>query len=1240
MGISFRAINHNDAASYNGQVMSSNGVDYDLPDYNGFLGDGFIRSDAAAHVRRYMPLEAPVFNHVLGGPGCGLLGMLLGVQSTLWKEIVDMRVALDVETGEYIPSDELEYSRKYLYGGQIAKHLIEELDIQATLDDLILKGIYASFVKGGKNINDFVDIYHSGPRPRKDGDIQLVDGYWAHVDDEDMEEFQKCLKVPVSVLHKEYGNKFFASRKTRYSYLKNMPRDKSSLYGMLTEGIVVLPYEMRPKIDDRKHKLTNHYDLVLTASNELATNRNSEPRILMSKYRALEFEVRKLQYKAQVARNVEKDDLAVLERIKSKNGQIRMNNLGKRQDYSGRAVVCINPFLPVDVIRIPKVMIPKLLEFHVLPYLKDKLAEAKQNDDGTKKSRAASVYDRLKFSNLQDKAVQNEILDIINREHILDWVPILLGRQPTLHKHGIQGFHVEMTESSAIEVNPLVCVAYNMDFDGDQGYVQVPLSDASIREIEELVITTQHIFLPKNGECTLEPRQDMLYGLYVCTRNHYKVDEKVPVVYNSYEACKKDVLNHLIKVWDSVAILDTGEIMTAGDAAFLACFPKGAVLARGSSTNLGKPIVTEITNKNISDYTNCMLVQNVNGEFVYKIGKQYAPVDTFVGCINRLVELGFKVARLYPPNMSLIEARQSYTENQQELRNANAELLQWIGAKKPNVGADGLLNLTPEEEISLMTIVSKLHLKSIPTLNTISDVEKLLMFDIDAFYASMEEVEMYYGLGMETTDRYKMLFAEKVNVFMDSSTSTVISNLGANNGFVHLSKSGARGSESNLCQAFSVKGQVKKNSTESFDAILVHSYAQQMTPMEHNVAAYGGRQGQIDKSLKTGDTGYAMRQMWHATNNIFITEEDCGTLKGIKISKKDLVVFSTKTSEKDITAEVNEMFAHAINGRYVVGTNQLITEPMANKMAEDPKVSEVTIRSPLTCKNPCCVKCYGLSWSTRQPAVVGAAAGFVGAQSIGEPGTQLTLKTFQTGGVVGKGTVTSAFDRVNHYIQMHNLKDLCAHGFYPGYDPVAWADGRVIVKPTSKLNIVNVSIEGASKTIKMPKGTVFKMYAEKGKGLSEVTGDFNVSEVLEISGIEAAQLYLVFKLFSLYKKEAKIKMIHFECLVAGMTRYMILETDRSDLMVGQYATAAHLFSKNTEGTRYIPRLISVNALPNCSHDAVDAFAMEEIGEGLSRICALNMTDSLTKPLSRMIFAKSIIGGSAIPGYVQNRKMPI
>lgn len=1120
------------------------------------------------HYRQVIRLSAPTFNFVLGRSGGTLLAKMLGIRRSDWNGIVTLRVVYDKKSGELIPVDSAPQGGDYLYGAEIAEKFIADLDIeQAKIDCL-----YSSFcncLSSNACPRDFITI------DKNPNGMQLVAGYYAHFKEEvlikHLKRGFKRENVQQSVIDTAFPN-----GDSRLSYLLNMSQDKSGLYGMLNYYIVVVPDEMRPKIDNREHKLTKRYVSVIKANYELQTTYSDNPVVIATKYLSLERAVERLQYKNQgISQNTKPDDLSVMERIKSKTGQIRMRNLGKRQDYSGRAVVCVNPFLPIDTIRVPKSMLPELLEYHVLPYLARNIR--RNNYNVKMKNHVSNLYDTLRLTNLKDPDARAEVIRIIEEEKLLDKIPFALGRQPTLHKQSLLAFHVEMSDFQAIEVSPLVCVGFNMDFDGDAAHLEVPLSAEAIQELTDLMMVTQNMFYAKNGECTAEPRMDMLYGMWICTRNTYELGkDTIKAPYETLEDVRQAVMRHDIKVWQTVYVMSEKRELIAGDAAFMACFPKGDILPRDAMSVDGTPCVTQIDKKTITPFINHLMRLNSFGKLKNEIGYKYSGSETIVGSLRAQTELGFKVAKLYPPNISLIVKDNPISEYD-------------------NASQD--------------------------------------------FYDSMEDIDMLYDLGFETTDNYKIEFDKHLGQLTKRKKDHLIEKLGMDNGYVRMSVSGARGSIDNLLQAFSIKGQVKKNSTESFDALLESSYAYQLTPMEHFVDAYGGRQGQMDKSLKTGDTGYASRLQWHATQSNFIVCEDCGTTDGIDINKADLALFVD--ADADITtqqAEISTIFAHTIEGRYKVGSNKVITATEAKAWAEDPNVHSVKIRSLFTCKCPCCQKCYGVDWSTRRPAAVGTPVGVVAAQSLGEPMSQLTLKEFQKGGVAGKAEVASSFDRASLYMHVTDLRRLSKSGSYAGYDPVAWATGPVVVKTATDINSKIVYIgNDKSQKIVVPKDAVLKEYVSKGEGLSYKHGDFSVNEVYANSGSRAAQMYLMFKLFSIFRSEVTLKLIHFEVLVSSMTRYMILETDRKDLMVGQYCTAQELHRGGLLNTRYVPRLIGVRKLPNASNSALDAIVMESQVEGLSRICLLNMCDDLDKPLNGMIMGQTMKYGSNIPGFIETRK---
>lgn len=1177
MGAKFRSMTTNDFNNVGPTIKSgANNDNFDsLYNESDVYQDSVEKSVVSQHKRLVIKLSTPTFNFVLARSNASLLAKMLRVSQDVWTKIVRCDLVMSQSTGELVHIDNVDEYDKYLYGAEIADKMIRDLDIEKAKLDCLYSAA-ASCLTSSINIQSFMEIN------KTKSDFHLTCDYYAHFKKEDLVKYYKRGHNPDD-FQEEFIDALFPNYDTRFSYLMNMNPDKSGLYGMLNYSIVVVPEEMRPRVDRGEHKLTARYARVLKADFEYKAmqGETAKPKDIRAKYLALSTAVSKLQYKNVTLGNAQtaKDDLSMLERVKSKKGQVRMNNLGKRQDYSGRAVVAINPYLPVDYIRVPESMLPKLYEYHILPYLAENLEKHKESGRG----KGSNIYDRLNLNNLNERNVREEMLRILKDKGILERVPAVLGRQPTLHKQSLQAFHVEPSPLQAIEVNPLVCPAFNMDFDGDQGHLEIPLSDKAVREAEDLLLTTQNMLLSKTGECTIEPRQDMLYGLYMCTRDDYELGAKpFEYVFEDYAEVRDWVMNHRVSVDATVKVVKGAQpTVLAGDAAFMACFKEGDVLPRGTKVMDGRLVVKQITSKTITPYIDYLLRTDTQGNLLYPIGTGYDKPGTFVGTINHLVELGFKVARSYAPSMSLLK---SY-------RNISHE-------------------------------------------------------PVNQFYKDMEEMDFYYGLGLETSDNYQIEFDKNLKALDDRTESNIFSDLGEDSGYVLLSRSGARGSKNNLTQSFAHKGRVKKNSSESFNALLVNSYASQMNPMEHFVDAYGGRQGQMDKSLKTGDTGYAMRQMWHTTQGMSITTEDCGATEGLKVSKEFLVSLvdtpdsSGDEAKRQIENEVAEIFEHVIVGRYKVGTNKMISRAEAKAWANDSKIDTVEIRSPIYCKNPCCRKCYGMDMSTRKLVLPNTLVGIIAAQSVGEPGSQLTLKQFQKGGVSGKAEFTSAFDKVDSYIHVQDIGAKSAAGEYSGYDPLAWATGRVIEEASSDLKTKIIRIEGDKRKKLVPTSLQLKEYAVKGQGLSYKHGDYSIPELIKYSGIREAQRYLAFKLFYLYKNEVKLALVHLEVLVADMLRNMVVSTDRKDLMVGQYCTSRELYAGDLSNTKWIPRLLSVSELPQASNEALDAIIMENQSKGLSRVCLLELGDSLVKPINRMVLGKTILHGTNTPGYLEARKEKI
>lgn len=1099
-------------------------------------------------------LCAPTFNFVLAGSNASLLWKILGIGKDEQQMMLTMSHVFDKEQQQFIHIDDAPESGSYLYGAQIAKFFIDEFQFGPAIEHCIYSAL-ADGISQSKDPRDIFSINTNG-----EGDLVAGDYYVTY----DEAELINGLKRTVAreEFFPRIRKKLLGNGDSRFSYLVNIPRDKSSLYGMLNENIVVIPSEMRPPMGSAEHRLTKRYAAVLKYNMNLSLLLNTAtPKILRNAYMDLEKSVEQLQYKLSDVPGVSADDRSILERIKGKQGQVRRCNLGKRQDYSGRAVVCVDPFLPLDTVRVPRHMLAKLYQSYAVPKIvKNIKANQYRREHGMQTD---SRYENINLAHLDNARTQREITKLIEQEKVLDKVPVIIGRQPTLHRQSTQAFWAIPTDGTAIEMNPLACPGYNMDFDGDQAYILVPQTEAAVQEVANLILITQNLFLSKDGSLTTMPRMDMLYGLYMCTRDSYTRNGPVVASFECFEDARQAIMHNKVHV-EAMCTVE-GQTMSAGDAAFMACFPTGMISPRGSG---GERELKQVNKKTIGKYIGYLLEDPTMA-----IGKKTHSTSTISGVLNNLVELGFKTAKIYIPNLSMLQPSFKNTRDESALQE---------------------------------------------------------------FHKDVADIEFYYDLGLETKEHYTFLYEERLAKLTSHYEKNLVSQLEDDNGYKLLIDSGARGTNSNMSMSFGIKGRVSKNDVEAFDAIIENSYNTQLTPMEHLVDAFGSRQGMIDKSLKTGDTGYLSRQMWHTTQGMHISCEDCGTTDGISVNKVFLRNFSNEEDSAKMDQDAIELFAYAIEGRYIAGTDEFVTAERAKQLANDPNVRTIKMRSPIKCKKPCCAKCYGTDWAIHEKTIPGTEQGIISAQSLGESLTQTTLNNFHKGGIVNLNNVTSVFDKLSSYMSRTSIAKKSAKGTYSGYDPCAWDTGKVNVRMAKDVNYKVISIEGSNKSITVPKSLAVKDTVQQGEGISIAHGDYDLEELLQFAGIETAQTYLAFKLYSLFKSTVSIKMIHFEVLVAEMTRHMIIATNRSDLMVGQYCTTTELYRGSTDGTVYSSTLIGVDAILTRSMEAFDGLIMERQCEGISRACALNLHDSFTKPINRIVFGETVLSGSAHPGYMERR----
>jgi len=604
--------------------------------------------------------------------------------------------------------------------------------------------------------------------------------------------------------------------------------------------------------------------------------------------------------------------------LKGKGGRFRQNLLGKRVDYSGRSVIVVGPELNLDQCGLPKKMALTLFEPFIIRHLKDR-------------GYVHTVRSAKKMIERGDEIVW-DILEEVTKGH-----PVLLNRAPTLHRLSIQAFNPVLIEGSAIRIHPLVCTAYNADFDGDQMAVHIPLSTSAQLESKLLMLSPNNIFSPSNGKPITTPSQDITLGVYYLTTTLDSEKNNNPKLYSGYFELLAAYDEKRIKIHDLVKIPnpDYGKDTIWGDK-------KSKYIV----TTLGRCIFNEIWNDEMGFFnasTNKKILNKLVSDYYIKMGH----IKT-IKMLDALKALGYEYATKSGFSISIADLK--------------------VPKSKP--------------------------------------------VEIEAAGKEIEKIEKQYHKGMITSD-------ERINKIIDTwskASNNVAEELivtlkrgtvkeGEINPVYAMLDSGARGSRDQIRQLAGMRGLMAKPSGEIIERPIVSNFREGLKVLEYFTSTHGARKGLADTALKTADSGYMTRKLVDVSQDVICTEEDCGTTNSI-------VVSAIKDAGEEIVSIKNRIVGRFCakdvpgggKGKYFVKANEYITEEIASAINKS-NVKEVFIRSPLTCETEfgMCVKCYGKNLASNRLAEVGDAVGIIAAQSIGEPGTQLTMRTFHVGGTASSG---------------------------------------------------------------------------------------------------------------------------------------------------------------------------------------------------------------------------------------------
>ena len=811
--------------------------------------------------------------------------------------------------------------------------------------------------------------------------------------------------------------------------------------------------------------------------------------------------------------------------LKGKGGRFRQNLLGKRVDYSGRSVICVEPKLKIYQCGLPKEMAIELFK----PFVMKELA-------------ANGTAHNIKSAKKMVERLQPEVWDVL--EDVIKEHPVMLNRAPTLHRLGIQAFEPILVEGKAIKLHPLVCTAFNADFDGDQMAVHLPLTAEAQAECRFMLLSPNNLLKPSDGGLVAVPSQDMILGVYYLTMRKladYKDDPKMvaqvssDTVYNDIEELRKlttpdeNTGKAELGLYDLIWFED----VTDGNRRVL-CRPIDLLGRYYGSVNLA---MLAYENKEITLHQNIFVHRTVK----LPDGTEVSGfTETTVGLLifneNIPQDLGF-IDRSKAENALKFEVE--FHVGKKQIKQILEKVINTHGATTTaevldNVKAMGYKYSTQ----AAMTV-------SISDM-TVPPQKPQMIADAQD---TVDKITRQYKRGLITDEeRYKEVI-ETWKDTDDALTKALLTGLDKYNNIFMMADSGARGSDKQIKQLAGMRGLMADTTGRTIELPIKSCFREGLDVLEYFMSAHGARKGLSDTALRTADSGYLTRRLVDVSQHMIVRETDCCAGTGREIPGMVVKAFMEGREEIESLQEriTGRFSCNTIcdkDGNVIVKANHMITPKRAAKvMAEGVDengnpITQVKIRTVLTCRSHMgvCAKCYGSNLATGQAVQVGEAIGIIAAQSIGEPGTQLTMRTFHTGGVAG-GDITQGLPRVEELFEARRPKGLAI---------ITEIAGRATLSDTKKKREVIVTNEetGESKSYLIPYGSRIKVQdgvmLEAGDELTE--GSVNPHDILKIKGLRATQDYMLQEVQRVYRLQGvEINDKHIEVIVRQMLKKIRIE---------------------------------------------------------------------------------------------------
>ena len=835
--------------------------------------------------------------------------------------------------------------------------------------------------------------------------------------------------------------------------------------------------------------------------------------------------------------------------LKGKQGRFRQNLLGKRVDYSGRSVIVVGPELKIYQCGLPKEMAIELFK----PFVMRELV-------------GRGLAHNIKNAKRMVEKLRPEVWDIL--EEVIADHPVMLNRAPTLHRLGIQAFEPVLVEGRAIKLHPLVCTAFNADFDGDQMAVHVPLSPEAQAEARYLMLSVNNLLKPQDGKPVTVPTQDMILGSYYLTM---QIDgEKGEGMYFKDE-----------------------------DEALLA-YQNGDV-------GLHAKVKVRIT-KTINGEKKTKTIVTTVGRLIYN---EEIPQD--LGFVDRTnpekefdLEIDFPVMK---KNLGTIVAK---CIDKHGLNRA-AELLDYIKALGFKYSTKGAITVS-------------VHDVAVP------EAKKQILADGEK---QVEEIAKQYRRGLITEDeRYSSIIKvwEKAT---NDVTDAMKDNFDELNPIYMMAQSGARGNMNQLRQIAGMRGLMANTSGKAVEIPIKSCFREGLDVLEYFVSSHGARKGLADTALRTADSGYLTRRLVDVSQDIIVREHDCGTTEGIEIEDiKDGNQIIEKLHERLVGRYALNDIINPETNELIVDNNTLISSDIADKIIAA-GITKVEVRSVLGCKTKhgVCSKCYGMGLATRKDVNIGEAVGIIAAQSIGEPGTQLTMRTFHTGGVAG-GDITQGLPRVEELFEARKPKGLAI---------ISEIDGSIKVEEVKKRKEVTVTSKDNSKTYAISFGSKLKVKTgdeiKAGDPITE--GSINPNEILAIKGPEGVYNYLTSEVQKVYRNQGvDINDKHIEVIGRQMLRKIKIEDNGDTSMFAGSLVDVNEFNEENEkmiaeglrpatGTR---TLLGITKASLATESFLSAASFQETTRVLTEAAIKGKSDSLIGLKENVIIGKLIPAGTGLQAY--------